>query len=98
MKVKRIFWIGVLLIGLGGFAGPAKTSSGAAAGTYDLLIKNGLVLDGGLGEPVRADVAVNGDAIARGVRFLLINGVPVVEEGRSNGKLPGKILRLKKKG
>jgi N-acyl-D-amino-acid deacylase len=33
---------------------------------------------------------------ARGVRHLLINGVPVVEDGRFNGKLPGRILKLKK--
>lgn len=63
MRLKRAIGIGFVLIGLAGFAGPAKSFPSGAAERYDLLIKNGLVLDGGPGEPVRADVAVSGDTI-----------------------------------
>jgi len=66
MRERRIFFGIAFLAGLIVLAGIAVPSiQKPASADYDLLIKNGLVLDGGLGEPVRADVAVKGDVIVR---------------------------------
>ncbi|MFH1574596.1 MAG: amidohydrolase family protein [Acidobacteriota bacterium] len=34
----------------------------------------------------------------KGVRYLLVNGEPVISEGRYTGRLPGQVLKLKKPG
>ena len=31
--------------------------------------------------------------LAQGMDYVLINGVPVIEQGRMTGKLPGKVIR-----
>jgi dihydroorotase/N-acyl-D-amino-acid deacylase len=31
--------------------------------------------------------------LSKGMEFVLLNGVPVIEDGRMTGKLPGKVLR-----
>jgi len=31
--------------------------------------------------------------LSKGMEFVLVNGVPVIEDGRMTGKLPGKVLR-----
>ena len=33
------------------------------------------------------------DAKMNGVRDVIVNGVPVIEDGKMTGKLPGKVLR-----
>ena len=32
-------------------------------------------------------------AVSEGMRWVLVNGVPVIAEGRATGALPGKVLR-----
>jgi len=58
----RFFFIAVAFIFL-----PVWTFSGeqTALPEYDLVIKNGLVLDGSLGSPVKLDIAVSGDTIVK---------------------------------
>ena len=38
----------------------------------------------------------NPQQYSKGVETLVINGVPVIERGSWNGKLPGKVLKLKR--
>jgi dihydroorotase/N-acyl-D-amino-acid deacylase len=35
----------------------------------------------------------NPNQLSEGMRFVLVNGVPVIEEGRMTNALPGKVLR-----
>jgi N-acyl-D-aspartate/D-glutamate deacylase len=65
MKQRHVFLKIVLAASLALLARTAIPSAPAGPADYDILIKNGLVLDGGLGEPVRADVAVKGDVIVK---------------------------------
>jgi N-acyl-D-amino-acid deacylase len=53
------------LVVLGFAASPGPVSLQAGAPAFDVLIKNGLVLDGSLREPFRADVAVKDGRIVR---------------------------------
>src|SRR3954447_16592761 len=53
------------LAALGACAGRAGTPAVAPVPVYDLVIRNGRVLDGGGNPWVRADVAVNGGFIAK---------------------------------
>lgn len=46
---------------------------------YDILIKNGLIIDGGLSKPVHADVAVKGDVIVKVGKSLKGNAARVVD-------------------
>jgi len=41
------------------------------------------------------DVATfdNPNRLSEGMRFVLVNGVPVIEEGKMTNALPGKVLR-----
>jgi N-acyl-D-amino-acid deacylase len=36
----------------------------------------------------------NPNQLSEGMRFVLVNGVPVIEEGKMTNALPGKALRL----
>jgi dihydroorotase/N-acyl-D-amino-acid deacylase len=38
----------------------------------------------------------NPNQLSEGMRFVLVNGVPVIEEGKMTNALPGKALRLAK--
>lgn len=57
--------LATVLVVLGPAAVPAPPGAQAAASEFDVLIKNGLVLDGSLREPFRADVAVKEGRIVR---------------------------------
>jgi dihydroorotase/N-acyl-D-amino-acid deacylase len=35
----------------------------------------------------------NPNRLSEGMRFVLVNGVPVIEEGKMTNALPGKVLR-----
>lgn len=54
MKQLHVSLIGLLIL----------CTSQAFAANYDLLIRNGTLIDGSGGEPVQGDIAVNGDRIA----------------------------------
>jgi dihydroorotase/N-acyl-D-amino-acid deacylase len=36
----------------------------------------------------------NPNQLSEGMRFVLVNGVPVIEEGKMTDALPGKVLRM----
>ena len=35
----------------------------------------------------------NPNQLSEGMEYVLVNGVPVIEQGKMTGKLPGKVLR-----
>jgi len=35
----------------------------------------------------------NPNQLSQGMEFVLVNGVPVIEQGKMTGALPGKVLR-----
>src|SRR5579872_3837431 len=60
------------------------------------VIKQGMWADVVVFDPQTIrDVATfeNPNQLSEGMRFVLVNGVPVIEEGRMTGALPGKVLR-----
>ncbi|MCJ7563105.1 MAG: D-aminoacylase [Candidatus Aminicenantes bacterium] len=63
MKPKNIWSKAFVLVGMFFLLQTSTLSYPAESYDYDILIKNGFILDGGLGEPVRADVAVKGNVI-----------------------------------
>jgi N-acyl-D-amino-acid deacylase len=63
--VAVALFIAAVLVVLGLAAAPAPPCAQTAASAFDVLIKNGLVLDGSLKEPFRADVAVKDGRIVR---------------------------------
>ncbi len=70
------------------FAGPGPASSIAPAADYDVLIRNGLVYDGGAGEPVRADIAIKGDIIVK-VGKSLVGSAARTIDARGLAVMPG---------
>lgn len=68
------------------------------------LHDRGLLLPGYAADIVIFDPATVGDratfdaphAYAQGFTYVLVNGVPVIENGKHNGKKPGKVLRNRK--
>ncbi len=60
------------------------------------VLKSGMWADVVIFDPATIhDVATfeNPNQLSQGMEFVLVNGVPVIEEGRMTGKLPGKVLR-----
>ena len=88
MRPKYVFLTIVLFAGLVALTRPAVSSAQTGPADYDFLIKNGLVYDGGLGEPVRADVAVKGDSIVRVGRSLSGTAARVID-ARGLAVVPG---------
>ena len=83
------FWFKVsLVVGIFLFLQTAIVSHPEESPDYDILIKNGLVMDGGLGEPVQADVAVKGDSIV-GVGKSLKGSAKQVVDARGLYVVPG---------
>jgi N-acyl-D-aspartate/D-glutamate deacylase len=62
---KSLVYFFLLAVGFCFF--PVRMNSGeqSAPPEYDLLIKNGLVLDGSLGTPAKMDIAISGDTIVK---------------------------------
>jgi N-acyl-D-aspartate/D-glutamate deacylase len=64
-------------------------------------IKEGYLADIAVIDPGKIETPAsisNPHQYSRGVEYLVINGVPVIEKGAWNGKLPGRILKLKRQG
>ena len=60
------------------------------------VLKAGMWADVVVFDPVKIkDVATfeEPNQLSQGMEYVLVNGVPVIEEGRMTGKLPGKVLR-----
>ena len=63
---------------------------------YDLLITNGLIIDGTGSAPYRADVVATFEAphsYPTGVAHVAVNSVLAVEHGALTGRTPGKVMR-----
>lgn len=65
MKSKIFLSTIILVIGLFILTPALYQSQAAGSSDYDVLIKNGWILDGSLGKPFKADVALKGDTIVR---------------------------------
>ena len=54
-----------------------------------------LITEDGFDPETIRDVATfdNPNQLSDGMRFVLVNGVPVIEEGKMTNALPGKVLR-----
>ena len=64
-------------------------------------IKEGFLADIAVIDPGKIETPAsisNPHQYSRGVEYLVINGVPTIEKGAWNGKLPGRILKLKRQG
>jgi len=64
-------------------------------------IKEGFLADIAVIDPKRIETPAsisNPHQYSRGVEYLIINGVPTIDQGAWNGKLPGRILKLKRPG
>ncbi len=62
------------------------------------VLKQGMWADVTIFDPdTIRDVATfeNPNQLSEGMRFVLVNGVPVIEEGKMTNALPGKVLRSK---
>jgi N-acyl-D-aspartate/D-glutamate deacylase len=60
------------------------------------VLKSGMWADIVIFDPAHIkDVATfeEPNQLSKGMEFVLVNGVPVIEDGRMTGKLPGKVLR-----
>jgi len=60
------------------------------------VLKEGMWADVVVFDPATVhDVATfeNPNQLSQGMEYVLVNGVPVIEEGKMTGKLPGKVLR-----
>ena len=60
------------------------------------VLKAGMWADVVIFDPVTVrDVATfeNPNQLSQGMQYVLVNGVPVVDEGKMTGALPGKVLR-----
>jgi dihydroorotase/N-acyl-D-amino-acid deacylase len=60
------------------------------------VLKQGMWADVVIFDPATVhDVATfdNPNQLSRGMEYVLVNGVPVIDQGKMTGKLPGKVLR-----
>jgi dihydroorotase/N-acyl-D-amino-acid deacylase len=60
------------------------------------VLKEGMWADVVVFDPATVrDVATfeNPNQLSEGMNYVLVNGVPVIEDGKMTGKLPGKVLR-----
>jgi dihydroorotase/N-acyl-D-amino-acid deacylase len=60
------------------------------------VLKAGMWADVVVFDPAKIkDVATFAEPnqLSQGMEYVLVNGVPVIEDGRMTGKLPGKVLR-----
>jgi dihydroorotase/N-acyl-D-amino-acid deacylase len=60
------------------------------------VLKEGMWADVVVFDPATVrDVAAfeNPNQLSEGMNYVLVNGVPVIEDGKMTGKLPGKVLR-----
>src|SRR5881628_1050798 len=60
------------------------------------VLKTGMWADVVIFDPARVrDLATfeNPNQLSEGMRYVLVNGVPVIDEGKMTGALPGKVLR-----
>ena len=60
------------------------------------VLKQGMWADVVVFDPEKVrDVATfdNPNRLSEGMDFVLVNGIPVIEDGKMTGALPGKVLR-----
>jgi N-acyl-D-amino-acid deacylase len=65
MKIKRLSFLIILILGLLSWTGSIQTSTQGSSFDYDVLIRNGRVLDGSLRHSFKADVAVKDGRIVK---------------------------------
>ncbi len=65
MTMKKVWAFAAVILGIGISAGVGLSGKGPGRADYDVIIRNGLVYDGSLNPPVRADIAIKDGRIAR---------------------------------
>ncbi len=65
MSWKRPIFVFFAILAVHHFLAPIQPTHQTSSPDYDVLIRNALVLDGSLRDPVKADIGVKGDAIVK---------------------------------
>lgn len=80
MKAKNLKWMSLsFFLGLCFLAPGIFAAQAEVAANYDIIIRNGLVYDGSLNLPVRADIAVKGDVIVKVAKSITGTAARVIE-------------------
>ncbi len=87
--MKKIIWLVVIIFAVAA----VLTTQGKGVETYDVIIRGGMVYDGSGGPPVKADVGIKGDMVAR-VGDLRDANTTLIIDARGMAVTPGFINML----
>ncbi len=79
MNWKKIVFLFSAILAITYLPAPARLMDQNLSPEYDILIRNALVLDGSLRAPVKADVGVKGDTIAKIAPSIKSNAAKVID-------------------
>ena len=97
MRLPRMRVLSLLVLMLGHSMSVAQVPPAQRLGLGDRgVLKVGLWADVVIFDPeLVRDVATfeNPNQLSQGMEYVLVNGIPVIAEGKPTGALPGKVLR-----